>query len=60
MGWMHDTLKYFQRDFKLRGKFHEEIAFCLHYAFSENFMLSLSHDEVVHEKGSADWKNAWQ
>lgn len=52
MGWMHDTLKYFQRDFKARGKFHEEIAFCLHYAFSENFVLALSHDEVVYEKSS--------
>jgi len=52
MGWMHDTLKYFQRDFKLRGKFHNDIVFCLHYAFSENFMLTLSHDEVVYEKSS--------
>jgi len=52
MGWMHDTLKYFQRDFNARGKSHEDITFCLHYAFSENFVLSLSHDEVVYEKSS--------
>jgi len=52
MGWMHDTLKYFQRNFKVRDKRHGDIAFCLHYAFSENFMLPLSHDEVVYEKGS--------
>jgi len=52
MGWMHDTLKYFHRDCKKRGKYHEEVAFCLYYAFSENFVLSLSHDEVVYEKSS--------
>jgi len=52
MGWMHDTLKYFQRDPKVRGQHYNDIAFCLHYAFSENFMLTLSHDEVVYEKSS--------
>ena len=52
MGWMHDTLHYFYRDPLYRGYHDQEVAFCLYYAFSENFMLSLSHDEVVHEKSS--------
>ena len=52
MGWMHDTLHYFYRDPLYRGYHDQEVAFCLYYAFSENFMLSLSHDEVVHEKNS--------
>jgi 1,4-alpha-glucan branching enzyme len=52
MGWMHDTLRYFSRSPDVRGKYNEELAFCLYYAFSENFILSLSHDEVVYGKGS--------
>jgi len=52
MGWMHDTLHYFGRESVYR-KFHQnDLTFGLLYAFSENFVLPLSHDEVVHGKGS--------
>jgi 1,4-alpha-glucan branching enzyme len=52
MGWMHDTLSYFSRDPAHRKYHQDELTFSLWYAFTENFMLPLSHDEVVHGKGS--------
>jgi 1,4-alpha-glucan branching enzyme len=52
MGWMHDTLSYFSKNPVHRKFHHNELTFSLYYAFTENFMLPLSHDEVVYGKGS--------
>jgi 1,4-alpha-glucan branching enzyme len=52
MGWMHDTLVYFSKDPIYRRFHHNSLTFRMLYAFTENFVLSLSHDEVVHGKGS--------
>ncbi|HVP01820.1 MAG TPA: 1,4-alpha-glucan branching protein GlgB [Solirubrobacteraceae bacterium] len=52
LGWMHDTLEYFSKDPVHRRFHHHELTFSLMYAYSENFVLPLSHDEVVHGKGS--------
>jgi 1,4-alpha-glucan branching enzyme len=52
MGWMHDTLEYFSNDPLYRKYHHNVLTFSMLYAFTENFVLSLSHDEVVHGKGS--------
>ncbi len=63
MGWMHDILSYFSKDPIYRGHHHNNLSFGLLYAYHENFMLPLSHDEVVHGKSSLISKmpgDAWQ
>ncbi|WP_312076074.1 1,4-alpha-glucan branching protein GlgB [Chryseobacterium sp.] len=63
MGWMHDTLKYFKEDPINRKHFHNKLTFASMYMYNENYMMPLSHDEVVHGKSSLIYKmvgDEWQ
>lgn len=63
MGWMHDTLKYFKEDPIARKHVHNKLTFGSMYVFNENYMMPLSHDEVVHGKASLIYKmpgDEWQ
>ncbi|MBJ2124071.1 1,4-alpha-glucan branching protein GlgB [Flavobacterium sp. IB48] len=63
MGWMHDTLKYFEKETVYRKYHQNELTFSMTYAFTENFMLPFSHDEVVYGKKSLIYKmpgDEWQ
>ncbi|WP_230379804.1 1,4-alpha-glucan branching protein GlgB [Kaistella gelatinilytica] len=63
MGWMHDTLKYFKEDPTGRKYLHNKITFASMYVYNENYMMPLSHDEVVHGKSSLIYKmpgDEWQ
>ena len=58
IGWMHDTLEYMMKGPNHRKYHHDRLTFGLLYAFKENFILPLSHDEVVHGKGSSARQDA--
>jgi 1,4-alpha-glucan branching enzyme len=63
MGWMHDTLDYFKEDFANRKFHHHKLTFASMYMYNENYMMPLSHDEVVHGKASLIYKmkgDEWQ
>lgn len=63
MGWMHDTLDYFKEDFENRKFHHHKLTFASMYMYNENYMMPLSHDEVVHGKASLIYKmkgDEWQ
>lgn len=63
MGWMHDTLKYFKEEISTRKYHHHKLTFASMYMYNENYMMPLSHDEVVHGKASMIYKmpgDEWQ